>query len=467
MDIRRTQLRVLDRLLRKTTGTAYAIHYGISSGITYDVFKSMLPLCRYDDLEPWVERCKSGESDVLWPGLVRRFAVSAGTTGKGKHIPIYDDRISTDLSFMRSVMRHIVRDNPDPGLFLGKHIALSGSVESIGGLQFGEISGMLACASPRWIRPWHIICPEQTAHMAWPERYQVLLQSSIRNDIRVITGVPTWILILLRDATSSTGKPIDHIWPNLKLIVTGGVALSGYYDAIQSELGNLNVRFLENYGASEGYFAYDWYERESMLLQYNTDVFYEFVPIDEISGEFQHQRNADIRPIPLWEIQTNVRYALVVTSIGLTRYITNDEVIFDSIEPPRLRVTGRLNEMTDTFGEAVTALDVRTALKRALPNSTYNHVHVCPTWSGIPNLPAHEWIIVFDNPELRSSLTLKSIILANEIDHHLRSINRHYAIRRETKAMELPLLHIIGLDEYEDIIRELPQSQSKLGMFLK
>jgi hypothetical protein len=123
--------------------------------------------------------------------------------------------------------------------------------------------------------------------------------------------------------------------------------------------------------------------------------------------------------------------------------------------------------MTDTFGEALTASDVREVHQRVIPSIKYNHFHVRPAWSGIPPLPMHEWILVIADPAVRYTLTDCSFALTDEIDQHLRSINRHYAIRRETGAMGLPLLRIIGLDEYETIIRALPQSQSKLGLFLR
>jgi hypothetical protein len=467
MDVQAEQLKVLDRTLRQGASASYARHAGIIPDMSYDVFRANVPLITYDDLGPWVARCKSGEGDVLWPGIVRQFAVSAGTTGLGKHIPIYEDRLRSDLRFMRRVMRRIIRDNPDPGMFLGRHVALSGSVESVDGIDFGEISGMLACASPKWIRLWHSQCPQRSAFMKWPDRFESIIINSMMNDVRVITGVPSWILILLREVSARSGQPIDHIWPNLRLIVTGGVALSGYIDAIQAELGALNVRFMENYGASEGYFASDWFDEGSLRLQYDTDVLFEFIPIETSIPAGFNTAIDSTRVVPLWNVKPNVRYGLVVSNMGLWRYVTNDEIMFTSTNPPRICITGRLNEMTDTFGEAVSASDVREVHQRVIPSIKYNHFHVRPAWSGIPPLPMHEWILVIADPAVRYTLTDCSFALTDEIDQHLRSINRHYAIRRETGAMGLPLLRIIGLDEYETIIRALPQSQSKLGLFLR
>jgi hypothetical protein len=467
MDVKSAQLRILTKLLQKSAGTAYAKHLGLRLGMTYDEFRENVPLCTYDDLAPWVDRCKAGEPDVLWPGVVRRFAVSAGTTGAGKHIPITDDRLCDDLGFMRRVMRQVLRDNPDPGLFLGRHVALSGSVETIDGSEFGEISGMLACASPKWIRLWHSMCPEKAAHMSWPDRFEAIITNAMHSDVRVITGVPSWILILLREVSNRRGQPIEQVWPNLRLIITGGVALSGYHDISRKELGDLPVRFLENYGASEGYHSFDWYDAGSMLLQYDADIFYELVPI--IRNETGRITSDDtVKALPIWEAAPAVDYGLIVTNrSGLLRYMTNDIIRFTTVDLPRIRVVGRLTDMTDTFGEAVTASDVREVIQRVLPEVTSNQIHIRPIWSGSPQLPGHEWMIVIACQSNADELKSLSLNLAMDIDQQLKSINRHYAIRRETAAMGMPMVRLLSLNDYETIIRALPKSQSKLGMFLE
>jgi len=466
MDVQTEQLNILERYLLEGTRTVYARQAGIIASLDYDAFNANVPLSNYKDLEPWVAQCKAGVSDVLWPGKVNRFAVSAGTTGIGKHIPIYDDRIGSDLRFMRRVMRHVIRDNPDPGLFLGKHLALSGSVQSDNGVGMGEISGILACASPKWIRYWHTICPEKAAYTSWNSRLESLIRSSLHSDIRVLTGVPSWILILLREISTRRGLPIEQVWPNLRLIITGGVALTGYIDAFRSILGGLSVRYLENYGASEGYFSFDWFDSGSMLLQHDADVFYEFYPIESKVDTNNDRSIIASSIIPLWEVKPHIPYGLVVTNMGLWRYITNDVLTFTTVNPPRIQVSGRLNEMIDTFGEAVTSADVHHVIGSILPMKPFQHLHIRPTWSENPPLPTHEWIMVISDPVVNRDISAKSMALADQFDRGLQGINRHYAIRRQTGALTRPLLRVIGINEYESLIRALPKSQSKLGMFI-
>lgn len=467
MDVQTAQIRILEKLLQQSAGTAYAKHLGLGPNMSYDEFKANVPMCTYDDLTPWVERCKSGEPDVLWPGFVRRFAVSAGTSGHGKHIPITDERLADDLIFMRRVMRLVLNDNPDPGLFLGRHVALSGSVEKINDADYGEISGMLACASPKWIRLWHTICPEKAAQMSWPDRFESIVTRSMHSDVRVISGVPSWLLILFREVSRRRRLPINHVWPNLRLIITGGVALSGYHDILQNELEYLPVRYLENYGASEGYHSFDWYENESMLLQYDMNTFYELAPLNrDGSGSLLHHIGTDLTP--LWAATPGVNFGLVVSNrSGLWRYLTNDIVQFVESSTLRIMVVGRLTDMTDTFGEALSASDVRTALANIKSTAAISQVHIKSTWAGDPSIPRHDWILVDPDYGKPTALLSADQSLAEEIDTSLKSINRHYSIRRETGALGLPNVKVIGLEDYESMLRALPKSQSKMGLFIK
>lgn len=467
MDRTLDQISVLRKLLSRGKNTAYGRYIGLDERMDYDTFASQIPVVKYTDLEPWIDRCKSGESDVLWPGGIHRYAVSSGTTGAGKHIPISDDRLSSDLQFMRRVMRLCIREYPDPGLFLGSHVALSGSIEQQDHNIYGEISGMLALESPRWIQLWHSLNPRLSSNMLWAERFEKLIQANLYNDVRVLSGVPSWLLILLREVSRRRNKPIDTIWPNLKLIVSGGVALSGFYDVIQHELGALRPRYLENYGASEGYFSTGFYETGSMNLVTDLNIFYEFFELyDNHSSNYFYPQSTCL--VPLWEVKPHVPYGMVITNnSGLWRYMMNDVILFDSITPPRISVVSRLSEMTDTFGEALTSFEVNSVLNKLLPDQPYHRVHIQSCWTIDPKTPYHHWIFVVDNGVKRDHhMALTNDELSKKIDDELRSINRHYANRRETKAMVEPIVSFLTFTEYEILLRKLNKAQSKLGLFI-
>jgi len=464
----KTQRSVLSSLLKKAYRTAYGKAHTLRDDDAYEAFSKKLPIVHYSDLEPWIEQVKLGASDHLWPGNTTRFAISAGTTGKGKHLPITDDRLQSDLRYMRCVSRRILRDYPNPSLFLGKHISLSGSVESHNNLQFGEISGMLACATPKWLRIFQSMCPVKAATLSWQDRFEQLIECSIRQDIRIITGVPSWILVLLHEAARRCSMPIEQIWPNLKLIVTGGVALRGYLPQLNKELGSLSVKYFENYGASEGYFAFGWESDTNLSLQIDNSIFYELIPHYPRKHEDSTSDQQYAAIIPLWKAECDIAYNLVVTTnAGLMRYCTNDIITFDSIDLPRIRVIGRANEMTDSFGEALTANDAKVVFEKCWNHAKPDHLHVIPEWDVETGLPYHRWLLVYQSEDMINHLSLELLeTMAERIDQNLSDINHHYAIRRDTGALIMPTVSIIGSKEYASLLKKQPSSQSKAGFFL-
>ena len=467
MDTITAQNRLLSKLLNKAQNTAYAHHLSFSKLRNYDDFATQVPIATYTDLEPWIARCKEGESNVLWPDKIDRYAVSSGTTGKGKHIPITKERLQSDLQFMRRIMWNCIKEYPDPGLFLGKHVALSGSVEILGGKLYGEISGMLALESPKWIHYWYQLNPKMAAELPWSERLEQIIDSNLNQDVRVLSGVPSWLLIFLREISKRRGKKIEEIWPNLKLIVSGGVALSGFYDVLKQELGVLRPKFIENYGASEGYFSTGFYDTGSMNLISDLNIFYEFFEIDEKSNYSNNHIPKAESLLPIWEVKPNTPYGMVITNnSGLWRYVMNDIIMFDSVDPPKIRVSGRLNEMTDSFGEALTSSEVYSVLKNILPDQPYKKVHVQSSWTNEPKTPFHRWIFIYENSVKTDHMALTNDELSKRIDDELRSINRHYANRRETKAMVEPVVSFLTFTEYEILLRKLNKAQSKLGLFI-
>lgn len=467
MDPFQAQHKLLRKLLVRAKDTSYAQAVGLHEKMSYESFANSIPIVTYQDLEPWVECCKEGEVNVLWPGRIHRYAVSSGTTGKGKHIPISEDRISSDLQFMRGVMWKCIRKFPDPGLFLGNHLALSGSVEYQGRNMYGEISGMLALESPEWIRLWYKVNPAQAALMSWSDRLELLIESNMHRDVRVLSGVPSWILVFIREVSRRRKKPIDAIWPNLKLIVSGGVALSGFFEVISENLGRLQPRFIENYGASEGYFANGFYENGSMDLKTDLNIFYEFFEINPRNSPSKIEKPKASELIPLWRVEPETPYGLVITNnSGLWRYVMNDIVSFDSVDPPKIKVIGRLNEMTDTFGEALTSSEVFSVLDKYVRKSVYSKVHVQSCWKDDPKIPYHHWIFVVNEIDKLEQVCQEKETIARMIDNELNTINRHYAIRRETLALERPQISFITFNEYENMLKGLNKAQSKLGLFI-
>jgi len=252
--------------------------------------------------------------------------------------------------------------------------------------------------------------------------------------VRVITAVPSWILTLFREALQRTGKrSIAEVWPNLRLLVCGGVKLDHYREALQRLCNPLQPDFIENYGASEGYFAYaDRLDRSDLRLVTDNGLFYEWLPHPGRGGY------AD--PVPTWQVRPGVSYAMIVSSnAGLWRYRVNDIVEFTQTDEPRIRVVGRVSEMLDDYGEAVYGAEAA----RVLQDTAAALGISCSSWTlgalpGAGDVPGHHWMIRFDGSTL-SPETRKRF--AVELDRKLCTLNRHYAIRRESGALEAPKIH--------------------------
>jgi hypothetical protein len=441
---------------------------------SYEEFTKYVPLIEYADIATYIDQIKQKTSNVLWPGITDKFAVSSGTTGQGKHLPITRDRVKADLRFMRSVVWDLLRKS-DFRIFGGTHLSIVGSLEKTNQYEIGEISAILASSSPKWIRFMQYPDPYTSIYEPWGDRFETILQTALERDIRVISGVPSWIFVLFKEVVKRSGKSIEQLWPNLHLIITGGVALSAYIEILTSYLGSLQPAFYENYGASEGYYAHGWFDQGWMGLKYDHGIFYEFIPKEEAG-----RTSSSPLVLPLWEVEPKVTYQLVVSHFGLWRYKTNDLIEFkaptisSSIHPsipsptPTLRIIGRANEMTDDYGEALSADEARKALQSITALPTPRHLHVKSTWHLTDDLPYHEWIMVYDDSSLLFSGEEPYLqAVATKIDEWICDHNRHYAMRRQAGVLGAPKLTVYDMEAYTRLLASLPKAQSKLPFFIK
>ena len=431
----------LFRLLDTAGATEFGRKYNFDNIKEYSTFTERVPIHFYKDLLPYIEKMKAGEADIIWPGKVDKFAVSSGTTGEGKHLPLSDDRLGSDKAYMQEVAFSYFRQRPNPFRLIGKHLSLPGSVEKHDSIQIGEISGFSALRSPSWLRPFQLADPAKLTRLSFQEKFDLLLEKSLNANLKIITAVPSWILTLFQQAIKKTGsKSIDEIWPNLNLLVCGGVKLCNYRPHLEKLMGDLNPDFIETYGASEGYFAYsDDLKRQDLKLICDNGIFYEFIkePLpDKDALAIQDT-------IPLWDVEESVPYAVVVsTNAGLWRYALRDIIEFTTTEPPRILIKGRISEMLDDYGEGLYIYEAEEALSDAiremdLQKSAFTIVPRLPSET---ELPYHHWLIQFSDPIHTDTLQR----LAKSIDEKLRKVNRHYAIRRESGTLAIPKVSSIS-----------------------
>ncbi|NGP86822.1 GH3 family domain-containing protein [Fodinibius halophilus] len=466
MTLRDYQEEQLFILIRAARETKFGRQHRFSELQRYEDFCQEVPLSFFKNIAEEIEQLKEGAENILWPGSISQFAISAGTSGDGKHLPLPDSRLASDQRFMRKVVWSYLKQRPNIFRLWGKHVSLPGTLEQHDGYDTGEISAFTACNVPWWLSPFQLIDTQQLVTLPFQEKIDRIVEEAITNDVRVITAVPSWMLTIFQRVLNKTGTNcIKEIWPNLSLLVCGGVKLEHYCSHLQNLIQNSDVDFIETYGASEGYFAYrDDLQKNDMKLVIDNGVFYEFIPNplpDKNSIAIQ-------QAVPIWEVQPGIPYAMVVTTnAGLWRYALNDIVEFTQTDPPRINVMGRVSEMLDDYGEALYSYEAREALTKAAENLD---IETCSFTIGATlqdkhSIPRHFWFIQSPAPLHPDTLDR----LAEKVDSILQESNRHYAIRRESDALALPKFHTISQQQINNWLNQQgkQKAQGKLPAILQ
>ncbi len=440
MDLRDKQEVELFKLIRAAKSTRFGQNHRFTDLQRYEDFQEEVPLSFYSDLTDQIADIKKGALNIAWPGKVQQFAVSAGTSGTGKHLPLTPDRLRSDKLFMRKIVRSYFRQRPNIFRLWGQHISLPGSLEDSTDLQIGEISAFTARHVPWWLSPFQLINTEELVEMPFSQKITRVLDKAIDKDVRVVSSAPSWILTLFQRLLKKSGvNAVADVWPNLKLLVCGGVKLANYRPHLEQLIGKSDIDFIETYGASEGYFAYtDKLEKDDLKLVIDNEIFYEFIPNplpDPDSLAIQET-------VPIWEVEADTPYAMIVsTNAGLWRYAMNDIVQFTQTDPPRIKVMGRVSEMLDDYGEALYAYEAEQALRDVAAELDLD-IGTFTIGAHLENeraVPRHSWFVQTYETLHRDTLDR----LVSKIDKQLQENNRHYAIRRETDALGEPQIHSI------------------------
>ncbi len=438
------QERLLRDLLNRAANTEWGQRYDFPSIASADdvvrAYQDRVPLHDYDDIRGDVERIRGGASDIMWPGTFEHFAVSSGTVSSGKIIPVSLEMLHKNRTFSIAAGLNYLTNTGQLEIFMGKHLTLPGRIEEDSkypGTHIGEVSGLLAEEAPNWLRYGFQAIPNEVAFIDnWEQKLSAIVDRTMDQDIRLVVMAPTWGLTLFkrlidqynqtRDRKVST---VGEIWPNLEVFISGGVALASYRDLLQNLIGLPDLDFVETYGASEGFFAFQsTLDDPAMLLHLNNGVFFEFVPLNAQNAENPPRHT-------IADVETGVRYAPYITSCsGLWSYALGDVVRFTQLDPPKILVVGRTSEMIDKYGEAVFGEEARDAIQHACEETGLQMLdfHVAPRPATNNQLPAHQWLVEFeDDPH-------DTAAFAASIDRYLQQANRHYQIRREADAFDAP-----------------------------
>lgn len=450
------QREVLQDLVTHGQYTDFGRKYGFKELFNIRTFKERVPIQEYNDLKPMIERLMNGEENLLWNTPVNWFAKSSGTTSdKSKFIPITLESLEDNhFQAAKDVLTLYYNYNTESDLLTGKGLVIGGShqISKVNDdIQYGDLSAVLLQNTPMWAN-W-IRTPELSIALMdeWENKIERLAQSTIPEDVTSISGVPTWTLILIKRILEITGKStLKEVWPNLELYIHGGVSFVPYREQFEKVIG-AGCTYLEMYNASEGFFAaQDNPNEDGMLLFLNHGIFYEFMPVEEYG-------KAEPRTIGLKQVEIGRNYALVIsTNGGLWRYLVGDTVQFTSKFPFRIKVSGRLKQYINAFGEEVIAdnTDKAIAIASQKTGLIVNDYTAAPVYFGDNQKGAHEWLIEFEEtPDSTEQF-------AFELDCALKSLNSDYEAKRyKDIALTLPIVHALK----KGVFREWLKSKGKLG----
>src|SRR5579871_92184 len=450
------QRQVLQHLVTSAQYTEFGRKYNFSKIFSIKEFKKAVPIHEYDDLKPYIQRIMNGEQNILWDTPVSWFGKSSGTTSdKSKFIPVSEESLQ-DCHYKgaKDVLTMYYNFNPDSDLLTGKGLVIGGS-HNINQLNeeahYGDLSALLLQNSPFWAT-W-LRTPELNIALLdeWENKIEKLAQNTINENVTSISGVPTWTMVLIKRILEMTGKTtLGEVWPSLELYIHGGVSFTPYREQFEKLIGR-KINYLDMYNASEGFFAAQANPNDDgMLLFLDHGIFMEFMPIEEY-GRQQPET------IGLKDVEIGEQYALVInTNGGLWRYLLGDTIQFTSLNPYRIKVTGRLKHYINAFGEEVIVdnSDKAIAIACEKTNAVVNDYTAAPVYFSDNSNGAHEWLIEFEKiPENISHFTY-------ELDNALKNINSDYEAKRHKDiALRMPLVKALPKGLFTEWLR----SKGKLG----
>ena len=432
----KVQRECLQELLSRAAATEYGQKYDFSSILTTEQYKERLPIVHYEDISGYVRRMMEGENNILWPEEVEWFAKSSGTTdAKSKFIPVSPSSLE-DCHFRggKDVIAIFNRLYPDAGVFSGKTLALGGSSEvskTNNNCQYGDLSAILISNTPFWVN--RMKTPEASIMLMnnWEEKIEKICETTIKEDVRCLAGVPSWFLTVINKILERTGKANLHeVWPNLELFIHGGISFTPYREQYNRLLPDPKMKYLETYNASEGFFGLqDDPNDSSMLLMLDYGVYYEFMPTSELG-------KSNPRTVLLEDVKTGVNYALIIsTNSGLWRYMIGDTIQFTSTKPYKFKITGRTKLFINAFGEEVIIDNATKALNFACRETGADvyEFTAAPIFMDEGKRGAHEWLIEFKNPPADIEQ------FAELLDNQIQKLNSDYEAKR---MLSLERLHI-------------------------
>lgn len=413
------QQAILQQLLKIAAITSFGKEHGLDKVKNYDEYKQAVPIRDYEAFKPYIEQIKNGQQNVLWKGRPIYFAKTSGTTSGAKYIPITKDSIPNHIDTARNALLCYMIESGNTSFADGKMIFLSGSpeLERMGGIPTGRLSGIVNHFIPGYLKGNQLPSYETNCIEDWEVKLGKIVEETINKNMTLISGIPPWVQMYFDWLMEkSDGKKIKELFPKLQVIVHGGVNFEPYRSKLFDSLGG-KVDMVETFPASEGFFAFqDTLDKEGLLLNTDSGIFFEFIPAGEIFNEHPTR-------LSLADVKVGENYALIINSnAGLWGYSIGDTVRFVSTDPYRIVVTGRIKHFISAFGEHVIGEEVDQAILQAAKehNVHITEYTVAPMIQTDGELPFHEWFVEFE----REPADMKGF--ARMVDNNLRQRNIYY-----------------------------------------
>jgi hypothetical protein len=454
LDPVKAQERTLLALVRKAAPTRFGRDHGFERVRSVADFQRLVPLRPYEDL--WKTYLRDEYPvfrDLTWPGLIPYIALTSGTTeGATKYVPVSREMVESNRKATLTMLSFYLAGRPDSRLFRGRLFFLGGSSDleqPAPGVRQGDLSGIVAREIGPLIRPYTFPPLELALDPDWDRKLERLAELGRRERITLVSGVPSWLYALFQRLLGLSGKAtVAEVWPELELVVHGGVKFDPYRESFAAVLGDPQIRLQETYPCSEGFIAFGDASTGLLRLVFDHDLFYEFVPLEELamSSPTRHW---------LGNVEVGVNYALVVsTCAGLWAHIVGDTVRFESLNPPLLTFTGRTKYTLSAFGEHLISEEVEAAVTAAseATAAAVREWHVGPVFRG--SLGHHLYVFEFlkpPNDPHRFRWALDSQLLKRNADYR--------AHRAEGVGLPLPALVVAKPGAFEAWMRSL----GKLG----
>ena len=409
---------IFKNLIKQAGNTQFGKDHRFGDIKSHVDYTQAVPIRDYEAFKPYIEKIKEGKHNVLWKGMPIYFAKTSGTTSGVKYIPISKDSIPNHIITARNALLCYMAESGNTRFADGKMIFLSGTpeLERIGGIPTGRLSGIVNHHVPKYLRTNQLPSYETNCIEDWETKLDKIVAETIKQDMTLISGIPPWMQMYFDRLTKESNKKIKDLFPNFSLMVHGGVNFEPYKAKLFDTIGK-KVDSIETFPASEGFFAFqDSQNAEGLLLNTNSGIFFEFIPVAEILNETPTR-------LTLQDVKVGENYALIINSnAGLWGYNLGDTIKFVSTNPYRIVVSGRIKHFISAFGEHVIGEEVEQSLMKAAEEEKIHIIEftVAPMIQQGEGKSYHEWFIEFENEPVDLSA------FRQKVDNNLRQKNIYY-----------------------------------------